>query len=162
MDRRHRYATVAALSVTLAVATSLAVGPVLAADQAVTIAGFAFSPGTVTVNVGDSVTWTNDDSATHTATGSGFNTGNIASGASRTITFNAAGTFSYICTIHPTMSGTVVVRSTSGGQAPNTDRAPIDGPRDDNVITSVLAMLGLVMIGSTIVVDRLLRRRSMH
>jgi plastocyanin len=160
MDRRPRFATATAACAAVAIAAGVAVAPVLAADQAVTIAGFAFSPKTVTVNVGDSVTWTNNDGVAHTATGSGFNTGNIASGASKTITFNSAGTRTYICTIHPTMTGTVVVRSSGGGTAPNTDMEPVDGSRDGGWLSPVLAIIGLVLIGGTVVVDRLLRRRS--
>lgn len=160
MDRRSRFASAAAVCAALAIAASLAVAPVIAADRTGTIAGFAFSPKTVTVNVGDSITWTNNDGVTHNATGSGFATGSIASGGSKAVTFNSAGTFAYRCTIHPTMTGTVVVRSTSGGTAPNTDMEPLPGSGDDGWIAPILAMLGLVMIAGTIVVDRLLRRRS--
>lgn len=86
-----------------------------AANQGVTIDNFAFSPATVTVNVGDTVTWTNAEGGgiPHTATSDtgAFDTGSIPDGASSTaITFSTAGTFSYHCTIHPTMLGTVVVQ----------------------------------------------------
>ena len=90
---------------------------VLAADQSVDIAGFAFSPQSVTVNVGDTVTWTNADAQGHTATAddASFDTGTIAGGASASQTFATAGTFGYHCKIHPTMTATVVVRAAAGG-----------------------------------------------
>ena len=102
----------------LAVAASaIAAGSAVAADQAVTIASFAFTPATVTIDVGDTVTWTNQDSVAHTATATdaSWDTGDIAQGASASITFSTAGTFTYLCTPHPTMTGTVVVRAPAGG-----------------------------------------------
>jgi hypothetical protein len=134
--------------------------PALAATRHVTIAGFAYSPNSVTVNVGDTVTWTNNDGVGHTATGSGFDTGTISAGASKSVTFDAAGTFAYHCTIHPSMTGTVVVRTASGGTAPDTDTAPIDPGRDGTWMSIALATLGVVMVVGTFVVDRLLHRRS--
>jgi plastocyanin len=84
--------------------------------QAVTIADFAFSPASLTINVGDTVTWTNNDSATHTATATdgSFDTGELAQGASGSITFDTAGTFNYICSIHPQMTGTIIVQEAGG------------------------------------------------
>ncbi|MFG2288226.1 cupredoxin family copper-binding protein [Streptomyces sp. NPDC048595] len=79
----------------------------------VTIADFAFSPSTLTVSKGTTVTWTNEDSAPHTVTSSGsgsLNSPTLRSGDSYTFTFNSAGTFSYVCMIHPSMHGTVVVK----------------------------------------------------
>ena len=112
--------------------------------------------------VGDKVTWTNQDAASHTATGSssGFDTGTISTGRSKSITFNAVGTYAYHCTIHPTMTGTVVVRASSAGNAPNTDTAALDPGHDDTWLSIVLATLGVVMLVGTLVVERLLRRRA--
>ncbi|WP_241777745.1 cupredoxin family copper-binding protein, partial [Streptomyces sp. CT34] len=82
-----------------------------AAANHVTIAGFAFSPSTLTVSKGTTVTWTNEDRAPHTVTGSGgLNSPTLGSGGSYTFTFKTAGTFSYYCAIHPSMHGTVVVK----------------------------------------------------
>ncbi len=77
----------------------------------VTIANFAFSPTSVTVKAGTSVTWQNNDTTTHTATADGgaFDTGGIAPGASRSVTMGTPGTFSYHCTIHPFMTASVTV-----------------------------------------------------
>jgi len=77
----------------------------------VTIENFAFSPSTITVSVGDIVTWTNMDATPHTVTADGgsFDSGNMAEDDTFSHTFNEAGTFGYTCTIHPYMQGTVIV-----------------------------------------------------
>jgi amicyanin len=80
----------------------------------VKIANFAFDPPTVTAKVGDTVTWTNNDSTQHTATvnsDQSCTTPNIDNGASSGITFTAAGTYDYHCKIHPTMTGKIEVTS---------------------------------------------------
>jgi amicyanin len=80
----------------------------------VKIANFAFDPPTVTAKVGDTVTWTNNDSTQHTATvnsDESCTTPNIDDGASSGITFTAAGTYDYHCKIHPTMTGKIEVTS---------------------------------------------------
>ena len=76
-----------------------------------TIQNFAFSPVTLTVSVGTRVTWTNQDGSIHTATADdkSFDTGNIAAGATGSTTFSRAGTFTYHCTIHQYMTGTIAV-----------------------------------------------------
>jgi hypothetical protein len=109
-------------------------GTASAAGGDVTIAGFAFSPASVTVHVGDTVTWTNNDGVSHTATSVGaFDTGVIASGATASATMTKAGTFTYHCAIHRSMTGTIVVQAASGGTGPakaslpSTDAAP-EGP----------------------------------
>ena len=73
------------------------------------IQAFAFTPAVVRVKAGGTVTWTNNDSAVHTATGTGFDTGSLARGQSATVTFDTPGTFDYRCTPHPAMRGTVIV-----------------------------------------------------
>ncbi len=78
----------------------------------IVIKNFAFSPSAVTVAPGATVTVTNDDQVAHTITASDgkFNTGDIASGQSKTFTApNAAGKYTYICSIHQYMSGTLTV-----------------------------------------------------
>jgi plastocyanin len=79
----------------------------------VMISDFSFKPGCVNVAVGTKVTFTNEDGVAHTATDSssgGFDSGNLNKGQTYTQTFTKAGTYSYICTIHQYMHGTVVVR----------------------------------------------------
>ena len=74
-----------------------------AAGTPVTIANFAYSPADVTIKAGGSVTWTNNDSVPHTVTGTDFDSGPIAQGATFSHTFPAVGSFEYKCTIHPSM-----------------------------------------------------------
>jgi plastocyanin len=85
-------------------------------DPAVTIADFRFTPATITVHVGDTVTWTNHGPSPHTATASdgSFNTGVLNNGQSASHTFTKPGTFTYTCQIHPFMHGTVVVLAAAG------------------------------------------------
>ena len=96
-------------------------GPVAraAASGGVTIEDFAFAPRTITVDVGDTVTWTNRDGVEHTATADdgAFDTGLLGRGQSGSHTFDQAGSFPYHCTPHPNMTGTVVVRAASGDAA---------------------------------------------
>lgn len=82
------------------------------AGNAVTISNFAFSPTSITVKVGDSVTWTNNDSTTHTVTADdgSFKSGDLAQGATFSFTFSKAGSFPYHCSIHSSMTATVVVQ----------------------------------------------------
>ena len=76
------------------------------------IENFAFTPGTITAAVGETITWTNADSAAHTATldDNSCDTGNIAQGASAGLVFDAAGTYAYHCKIHPNMKGTITIQ----------------------------------------------------
>jgi len=95
-----------------------------AGSGSVTIADFQFTPAQITINQGDTVTWTNNGPAAHSATApdGSFDTGIFPAGQSRTHTFSDAGTFSYICTPHPNMHGTIVVQaSQSGGDTPDSN-----------------------------------------
>lgn len=78
----------------------------------VSIQNFSFSPDTLTVKVGEKVTWTNKDSTGHSATADdgSFDTGIIAQGQSGSATFSKAGTYTYHCSVHPNMKGTIVVQ----------------------------------------------------
>jgi len=87
-------------------------GPAVATN-AVDIKEFAFGPQSVTVKVGTTVTWTNDDQDPHTVTSQNGNgplkSSTLQKGDKFQYTFTKAGTFDYLCTIHPFMTGTVVV-----------------------------------------------------
>ena len=123
--RRYRLSAVALMlivSTTLAACGSTAATPAPASSSApgaaatvvnaVTISNFAFSPATITVPVGTTVTWTNKDSASHTVTaddGKAFDSKGIAQGATFTFTFATAGTYAYHCAVHPDMKATVIV-----------------------------------------------------
>ena len=151
MDRRRLVAAGGALALVIGVSA----GTVQAADRDVAISGFRFSPETVTVNVGDTVTWTNRDGQAHTATsGSAWSTGDIAGGKSKSITFRTAGTFDYICAIHPTMTGTLVVRA---GSAPATDTGLASGAPDPDT-TNILVILTLAGLGGALIGARRFRR----
>jgi plastocyanin len=77
----------------------------------VTIDNYAFSPASITVSVGTTVTWVNNDTTAHTVTADdgSFDSGNLAPGESFTYTFTSAGSFVYHCNYHPNMEGTVAV-----------------------------------------------------
>jgi plastocyanin len=77
----------------------------------VAIENFAFSPATLTVPIGTTVTWTNNDSAAHTVTSrtQAFDSGKLSQGQSYSFTFNQKGDFEYYCTFHPNMTGKVSV-----------------------------------------------------
>jgi plastocyanin len=77
----------------------------------VSISGNRFSPATVTIAVGGTVTWTNQDSVPHTATATddSFDSAILRKGNTYSRTFTAPGTYTYLCTLHPEMTGTVVV-----------------------------------------------------
>ena len=103
-----------------------------AASTTVAMEDFKFVPRTVTVSPGDTVTWRNNGKDPHTATGSGFDTGILRSGQSGSATFKQAGTFSYKCTPHPFMTGTVrVVGSSSGGGGSGGGGGVTQGSQDD-------------------------------
>lgn len=124
---RIRRVTLAGLGAALA--TCIAAGATLAADTTVTIDDLAFSPPTVTVESGDSVTWVNMDTVAHTATDvdGGFDTQRLDPGDSATVVFDTAGTSTYVCSIHAQMTGTVVVQATGAvGGDPARTPAPTD------------------------------------
>jgi plastocyanin len=77
----------------------------------VEIEDFAFVPGSVTIKVGTTVTWTNKDNVGHTATSDDgvFDSGILGKGSSFSYTFTKAGTYGYFCKPHPYMVATIVV-----------------------------------------------------
>jgi len=79
----------------------------------VLIEDFRFEPTVLTVTPGTVITWTNEDSAPHTATSEEFDTGRLDKGEAAEITFDTIGEFDYICTYHPQMEGRIVVSATS-------------------------------------------------
>jgi plastocyanin len=152
-----------------------------AASASVTIGDFFFSPSSVTVAVGDTVTWTNTGDAPHNATADdgSFSTPDLNKGQSASHQFTSAGTFSYICTIHPNMHGTVRVLSSgsggggSGGSGSNsgvsgtTEASAVASPNaagDSNTLPMTgmaaggLALVGLALLGSGLLVRGAVRR----
>jgi plastocyanin len=151
----------ATLVLALLLVLALAVPAVLAADRDVAIRDFAFAPQTVEVRVGDSVTWTNRDSVAHTATArnGSFDTGLLEEGESGTIRFNSAGTYRYVCTPHPDMTGTVVVRAAAGVVPPNTATAAIADAGGAAATDGRLELLAAIGGLAFLLADRAYRRR---
>ena len=83
-----------------------------AANGAVKIDNFAFGPQAITVPVGTTVTWTNNDDIPHTAVSIDgvFKSKVMDTDEKFSYTFTNAGTYPYYCTIHPKMTGQVVVK----------------------------------------------------
>lgn len=83
-------------------------------NNTVVMGSMSFDPSSLTVPSGTTVTWRNDDGAAHTSTSdsTGWDTGNMPAGATRTTTFNTVGTFRYHCTYHRAMGmvGTITVQ----------------------------------------------------
>lgn len=130
-----------------------------AADRDVRIADLGYAPATVTVRVGDTVTWTNRDPVEHTATATNgsFDTGLIGVDDRASIRFTRVGTYTYLCTPHPDMRGTVVVRARSS-RPPDTSTVAPAGTQgfDDDPPLGVLAIVGLLALS---VANRRLARR---
>src|SRR5215207_5736857 len=83
--------------------------PRAAETKNVTIKDSAFEPKQITINVGDTVTWTNEGPSPHTASADeadSFDSGNLDKGATYSETFDEAGTFAYYCKYHGSKGGT--------------------------------------------------------
>lgn len=85
--------------------------PTPVAASAVDIQNYTFKPAAITVPVGTTVTWTQQDIDLHTvtATDKSFDSGELENGKSWSWTFKSLGTYSYVCALHPFMKGEVVV-----------------------------------------------------
>ncbi|HZI39565.1 MAG TPA: plastocyanin/azurin family copper-binding protein [Acidimicrobiia bacterium] len=96
-----------------------AAGAAGATRHDVVLVDYAFRPGSISARAGDSVVWTNQGRAPHTATAPGaFDTGLFRAGEQRTTTLRTPGTFAFACTVHPEMSGVLKVAAATGGSAP--------------------------------------------
>jgi plastocyanin len=75
------------------------------------IRNMAFTPSTITVAAGTTITWTNKDAVTHNVTSNSavFSSGAMGTGATFSFKFTTTGTYPYSCTIHPSMTATVIV-----------------------------------------------------
>jgi plastocyanin len=103
----------------LAAAATFPTAFVQAADTEVNIDQFAFYPQRITVKAGTTVTWTNDDDDSHTVASSSklFKSKALDTGDKFSFTFTTPGTYDYICSVHPYMTGAVVVEAATGGNA---------------------------------------------
>ncbi|MDD1655095.1 MAG: cupredoxin family copper-binding protein [Methanomicrobiales archaeon] len=83
-------------------------------SASVTIQNFAFSPGNLAIAKGTTVTWTNQDAASHTVVSdasapASFRSNSLGKGSSYSFVFTVPGTYRYHCGIHPSMTGTITV-----------------------------------------------------
>jgi plastocyanin len=108
-----------------------ATGPALAVDKWVTMYANEYRPGVVTINVGDTVTWVNDDDVSHDAVGDGWSTSLLGYYASDSVTFTQAGRYPYHCSIHPQMRSAVVVRGAGGGSGATVPPTDVDAGISD-------------------------------
>ncbi|MET8765073.1 cupredoxin family copper-binding protein [Lentzea sp. NPDC004782] len=147
MDKGNRFAVlVAALGIAgTALCLSLSapgqaapVGVDLAAQQGqataqqttnVEMMGYAFQPATLTISAGDTVTWTNHDTAPHNVVVTNgpekFTSPTLQQGQTFSYTFTKPGTYSYYCSIHPDMKASVTV---NGSTPPTTTTPPATTP----------------------------------
>lgn len=87
-----------------------AAGAADASPATVTIADYAYSPGTLTVAAGTRVTWSNADGSNHFVTFADQGSDRLAQGASYSRSFSQPGEYAYACSIHPSMTGKVIVQ----------------------------------------------------
>jgi amicyanin len=101
----------AALLVAALVAATLFAGAARAEDPTVKIHDFAFSPPSLTVKAGTTVTWRNKDDIPHTVASSTrlFKSKALDTDDSYSFTFNEPGSYEYFCTLHPHMTAKIVV-----------------------------------------------------
>jgi plastocyanin len=128
LTRRHWIAFLGCITAAIVIAVSTACSALItqpaasqstspdlaqSASSAVTIQGFQFNPNALTVKLGSTVTFTNQDATPHTVApevGKNFTgTGRLQKNESKQVTFNQVGEQNYFCEIHPSMKGTVTV-----------------------------------------------------
>jgi plastocyanin len=108
-----------AAGILVAAAISFPVISAQAPDGKVEIDNFAFSPGRITVKTGTTVTWLNADDTPHTVAASSklFKSKALDTDGSFSFTFTTPGMYEYFCSLHPYMTGTVVVEGNTGSNA---------------------------------------------
>jgi len=106
----------AATGVGLLLAAVLATSQARAATIEVKIDNFTFSPQQITVKAGDTVTWTNRDDIPHTVTSKtmAFRSKAMDTDDKFSFTFTTPGAYAYFCSLHPHMTGSVVVEASTG------------------------------------------------
>jgi plastocyanin len=137
-----------------------------AASTTVTISDYKFTPPSITVNVGDTVTWTNNGPTGHSATANDgtFDTGVLNKASTGSYRFTKAGTFGYHCSPHPYMKATVIVKAASGGTSTPTSTSNTSNssstpshssslPHTGLEIASVV-LAGLLLLGAGVAIRR--------
>jgi plastocyanin len=104
------------LAATLVIATS-ATTTAWSEEMTVKIDNFTFSPQRLTVKAGTTITWVNSDDIPHTvvSTTKQFKSAALDTGDRFTFTFTTPGSYDYFCSLHPHMTGTVVVEEAKDG-----------------------------------------------
>ena len=116
-------------SATIAPSATLAPSVSAIPARTVLISSNSFNPNSLMVNVGETVTWVNNDAINHTVTSStgAWTSRTLTPGQSFTHTFTQAGTFSYSCTIHPSMTANIVVHAGSPSPSGSGKPGDVDG-----------------------------------
>jgi len=111
-------ATALAVAV-FAVATALPAASAHVAETEVKIDNFAFAPQRVVVKAGTTVIWINDDDIPHTVASSAklFKSNALDTKDKFSFTFTTAGAYEYFCSLHPHMTGTILVEAATGSRA---------------------------------------------
>ncbi|MDO8639541.1 MAG: cupredoxin family copper-binding protein [bacterium] len=78
-------------------------------ENIIIVKDFSFSPDVLTVKQGTKVTWVNQDSVIHNIKSDTFNSADLNQGDKFEFTFNSKGSFDYICDLHPSMKGKIIV-----------------------------------------------------
>ena len=118
ISRHIGVATALALAV-FAAATALPAASAHVAETEVKIDNFAFAPQRVVVKAGTTVIWINDDDIPHTVASSAklFKSNALDTKDKFSFTFTTAGAYEYFCSLHPHMTGTIVVEAATGSRA---------------------------------------------
>jgi plastocyanin len=149
---------VTALALFVVVSIALAFMPAAgAAGHDVGISNFAFSPDSITIAPGDTVTWTNSDGTTHTVTGNNgsWGSGNLANGGTYTHQFNETGDFAYHCSIHTSMTGVVHVTGDGG-----TTQQPHNPGLSSSALIAIIAAAAVVAAVSIVLLWRRTRTKK--
>jgi plastocyanin len=138
--RYHRALAGVLLALLIAGLMSVQFSTAVSADVSINIMNFKFDPTPLTIPVGTTVVWTNQDTAPHTATSDtgAWDSGTLMTGKAFSFTFSQAGTFAYHCNIHPTMHGTVTVMG-AGGASTTAPAASAAAPAPSAAAPSVVA-----------------------
>ena len=109
---------IAGAAAAFVLAATPAISPALADDVAVKIGNFTFGPQEVKVKAGTTVTWTNEDDIPHTVVSpNAFRSKVMDTDGTYSFTFTTPGTYKYFCSLHPHMTGIIVVEAQTGSAA---------------------------------------------
>jgi plastocyanin len=116
-DAMTRRSLLTAAALQIAIFAGAPPTPARAAETTVKIDNFTFSPHRVTVKIGTTVTWDNADDIPHTIASSTklFRSKVLDTGGTFSFTFTTPGAYEYFCSLHPHMTGTIVVEAATGG-----------------------------------------------